>query len=150
MTGIPARGVPDLALVSDTGSTLHLADFRGRKNLVLVLMTAWSPAARELLRDLQNAAAEFATEEAVVLPIIKGSVSDARDIIHGEHLAFPVYADEGGLAFAAVDGDGSAAIVVADRYGEIFFSQRVPAGAMFPAADALLDWIRFIELQCPE
>jgi hypothetical protein len=47
-------------------------------------------------------------------------------------------------------GAAGGAVYVADRFGEIFAALPLGAGAPPPAPDALLEWLRFIELQCPE
>jgi hypothetical protein len=39
---------------------------------------------------------------------------------------------------------------VSDRYGEIFFAAHSGRGESLPSAAELLDWVRFINSQCPE
>ena len=42
------------------------------------------------------------------------------------------------------------AVIVADRWGEIAFSAHAPAAAGLPDADEILEWLRFVEMKCPE
>jgi hypothetical protein len=40
------------------------------------------------------------------------------------------------------------AICISDRYGEVYFSAFFADTA--PSADNVLEWLRYIEIQCPE
>jgi hypothetical protein len=63
----------------------------------------------------------------------------------GAKLPFPLvtYPDRG------IDGK-TPAIYVLDRYGEEYAAYRPDDLNEIPTADDLLEWLRFIELQCPE
>jgi hypothetical protein len=37
-----------------------------------------------------------------------------------------------------------------DRYGEVYAAYRLEGDTVPPTTEELLEWLRFIELQCPE
>lgn len=50
----------------------------------------------------------------------------------------------------AVDGMPSPGVAIADRWGEVYFVQGASRVADLPAVDELVDWIRYIQMECPE
>lgn len=52
---------------------------------------------------------------------------------------------------AATNGSVTAALVIADRYGQVYHSERIgrdhEAG---PSPEAVEEWLRFLSTQCPE
>ncbi len=115
----------DLPARTLDGSLAHASDFRGRRNIVLIFPAAREPA---LVQELRHHCEELREEEAVVL------------------LANPP--DEM-AAFYGVDG-GNPALYIADRYGEIYFAAHPRAAEPWPSTAEILDWLRFINAQCPE
>ena len=49
-----------------------------------------------------------------------------------------------------VAGIPSPGVVVADRWGEIYFIQGADHASGLPTADDLVEWVRFVQIQCPE
>jgi peroxiredoxin len=135
---------------------VRLSDFRGRRNLVVLLLSAEEGASsRRLLTDLAERYAEFVEEDAEILSVIRGPVDRAAWIRQRDNLPFPVLADEDGrvhraLGGHAAEGAGGAAVYVADRYGEVFYAHQAAEGQSLPTPEEILGWVRFIELQCPE
>lgn len=123
MTDTLSRGalLRDVAARTDDGREVHVSDFRGRRNIVLIFPGEGEEAS-SLIRGLGNNA-EVQSEEAVVLT---ASEATAR-------------------AFYSAP---SSAVFIADRYGEIFFSARHPDP--LPDAAEVLKWLEFINSQCPE
>jgi hypothetical protein len=50
----------------------------------------------------------------------------------------------------AVAGAPSPGIVIADRWGEIWHVQQAESNRDLPDADALIEWLRYVQMQCPE
>jgi hypothetical protein len=50
----------------------------------------------------------------------------------------------------AVSGIPSPGVVVADRWGEIYFIQATDRADSLPTAGDLIEWLRFVQVQCPE
>jgi hypothetical protein len=117
---LPMRGqeLPEIRGAASDGRTIHTSDLHGRKNIVAIFPGEQSS---DSIRELIRA------------------LSDRHDEIHDEE-AEVIVAEDTELHRAA--------ICIADRYGEVYFS------AFFsdtvPSADSVLEWLRFIEIQCPE
>ncbi len=128
-TTILERGMllRDLPARTLDGHAVHASDFRGRRNLVLIFPGA---AAEEspLINDFRQRASDLHEEEAVVL------IADAPPDIRSYYGAIQP------------SGKNEPALYITDRYGEIYYG--VHGGAL-PAAE-ILDWLRFINSQCPE
>ena len=91
-----------------------------RRNLVLVRLPAEpSEADARYLAALAARAAAFEASTAVVLV--------TRD---------------------PIDGIPGAGVVVADRWGEIFHVAHAADAASLPSADALIEWVDFVQRQC--
>jgi hypothetical protein len=41
-------------------------------------------------------------------------------------------------------------VVIADRWGEVYFVTGAAGAAGLPGPDALVEWLRFVQVQCPE
>lgn len=142
----------DFILFSMDGDRLRISDFRGRSNLVLIFCASGnSKETRNFLQEVSGLRSEFEGEEAQVLVIVL--MSDDQAELH-RNLPFPVLQDENGyaheLAGVAVNKrDFRPVIYVIDRYGEIrhICRQGVPSCAN---AGAILEWVRYINLECPE
>jgi peroxiredoxin len=121
----------DLPVHTFDGHSVSVSDFRGRRNFVLVF-----PGLRgeesSLLNELRQSAAELQEEEAIVL------IADAPDDARRHYGA------------ASPEGSRIAALYVADRYGEIYFAAHNGPGDSLPPAAEILEWLRFINAQCPE
>ncbi len=119
--GMMLRDLPAHTL---DGRAVQVYDFRGRRNLVLIFTGADREEA--LLSALRASAADLKEEEAAVL--IADPTGDLRRY------------------YGAVD---HSALYITDRYGEIFFVAQAPARAL-PGVKEILEWLRFINAQCPE
>ena len=128
----PRMLLRDIAATTLEGIAVHLSDFRGRRNLVLIFAGTDAEESR-LLQELRHTPAVLQEEESVVV-----TVADPDRAIRSWYGAL------------APDGTPAAALYVADRYGEIFFSAHPGRGRALPSAAEVLDWLRFINSQCPE
>ena len=57
--------------------------------------------------------------------------------------------DRGG-ALGARLGPGAAAVLIADEWGEIYLAVESGPAHDLPEAGEIVDWVRFIAIQCPE
>lgn len=122
----------DLTAPTLDGERVQLSDLRGRRNLVLIFAGTNGEEWR-LLSELREVRDDLREEEAVV-----AAVAD-RD---PESRAW--------YGALAADGTPRAALYVTDRYGEIYFAAHPERGQALPSAAEVLDWLRFINSQCPE
>ncbi len=152
---LPSKGhrLHDFELTSALGPVVRLSDYRGRSNLVLIF-TDDRTETRQLLVDMAGQYAQIKDEQAQVLAVLK-SRQQASGAKQELQLPYPVLADDDGRAHrraGAVDlqGHNSAAVYVTDRFGEVFGVYRTRDGQSLPTVAEILDWLEFVNSQCPE
>lgn len=151
----PREMIPDFTLASSDGMATRISDFRGRRNLVL--MFADDPASEawlELASALARRETDLIREEAEVLIVLRASVAEVAEIKTKEKLPFRVLADREGaihtLFGVGADAMRAPVIYLTDRFGEIVSIQPAAQALPLPAAREILDWLSFINSQCPE
>ncbi len=148
--------VPDFSLSSTSGRSIRISDYRNRSNLVLVFpLFARLPELQGLLHTLTELKAEFSEQEAQLLLVLPGSLEAAEGVKDAADFPFPILADEQSVSarFALsqdAEGQMTGVAYVVDRFGEIFNVSRTGEGDTVPAPEEVLDWLQFIEIQCPE
>ena len=145
--------LPGFTLPDIDGSLVSLESYRGRSNLVVVFA---ADKIRErpvttLLEELLVRTAELEFEVAQMLIVVTSP--DKAD--HGGPRGFPVLLDDGGRihrTVAATDTAGrpAPAVFVTDRFREIFAAYLPESGPGLPGAKDILEWLVFINIQCPE
>ncbi|MFA5514973.1 MAG: redoxin domain-containing protein [Desulfuromonadales bacterium] len=133
--------LPVFQLPEASGRVRDLGDFRGRRNLVLFFAHAAGcvPCERKL-RELESALAGLREEEAEVLAIMPGPPEEAR----APALSLPILIDSAALF------SPDAALLVCDRFGEIFAIYRAGEDHHLPSAEEIAEDLAFIGVQCPE
>ena len=148
------EALPGFMLPAIDGSSVSLESYRGRTNLVVVFAgdkMDESPVA-VLLKELVARREEFALEAAQALVAV---TSPPAAVPQRGRMAFPVLVDEGAnihRKMGATDAAGSPApaVFVTDRFREIFAAYLPGHGLALPGAKEILDWLVFINIQCPE
>ncbi len=98
------RQAPDFALPSQTGETVRLRDFRGKKNVVLYFYPKDdTPGCTREACDFRDALPELTRKDVVVLGVSKDGVASHEKFASKYELPFPLLSD--------AQGD------VAERYG---------------------------------
>lgn len=148
----PATGrlLQPFVLRAGEGRTIRLADYRQRSNVVLVLHHGVAcVACRAFLDALAGEAAGLSAEEAVVLAV--GPDRPEAHLAHegASRLPFPLLSDPDGQV-ARRERLPVPAVVVADRFGEIWAAWAAGPRHFFPSAAEIHDWLRFVEFQCRE
>lgn len=145
----PTERLPDLRLPSvPGGSPMPLVPPGGRGVPIIVAVHgAGCGACREYVRALVGAQAELAEWDARVLIVVPGSEDEAAPFAEG--LTFAVVADGERKLWARMGMEG-AAVVVADPWGEVRHRHVAGAAHDVPCAGELVDWARFVAIQCPE
>src|SRR5215471_11525233 len=116
------RMVPHFEITDIDGERVRYADLWQHRNLVYVNLDPLSLSdTRQYVRDLVARAPEFANADTALV------ISTER-----------------------VDGLPSPGVAIADRWGEVIAARELNAKASPPAVDELLEWITFVQEQCPE
>lgn len=157
------RMIPEVTLPAADGSEVSLESYHSRWNLVLVLEgdAAGAERVHRLVSSLARHPDELDEETARVLlvttspPAAAEGTGGAAGSSGTRRLPFPTLIDRGAKLhrrFGAVDASGTPvpAVVIADRFGEIFTTYRVPPGAKPPTRRDVVQWLVFINIQCPE
>ncbi len=153
----PDRGqrLRDFQLPAVSGGQVHLSEYWGRFNLILVFAAECAGAVVGLLSEIAHRYPKCVEEQAQVLVIFAGTKTEAEERLAPMQLPFPVLVDVDGSVHRTVcavepDGGPSPAVYVTDRYGEIFAVFPTPGRRTSPNVNDLLEWLEFINIQCPE
>lgn len=147
--------LPNLSLESVHGKTVRINDYRHRCNLIVAFTAdVDSAASTRLLPRLVEHDSDFDFEDARILAIVHGTPAEAAQLQQQHNLPFPILVDEDGGAHrtaAAWTADHPApSIYVLDRYGKIYAAYRASEETTLPTVDEIVEWLRFVNLQCPE
>lgn len=144
---------PDFVLPAADGGRVELETYRGRRNLVVVCAGAGPlpGTLARLLDELAKRGEEVASEAAQVITV----VTTAEAARNARRAGFPVVLDEAARLHARVGASDDAgrpapAVFVTDRFREIYATYVLTPGAPLPDARAVLGWLVFINIQCPE
>ncbi len=140
------RCLPDFEFVTIQGLRKRISDFKGRSNLVLVLADRHDDT---LLAAMALAHPEVRRHDGHVIAVLKGSSPEAL------RWPFDVVVDPAGtidrkLGSGDKLGEPGLAVYITDRWGEVFFVSRAKQDDPPPGVADLLDWLRFVDQQCPE
>ena len=113
--------MPMFTATNADGTLVRYDDIWQRKNLLLVSLPPDDPTAAAYATSLSVLELDLAAYDAVLL------VTTTR-----------------------VEGVPSPGVVVADRWGEVYYVQEADRAAGLPAPDELTDWLRFVRNECPE
>ncbi len=113
------------------------------------------PACRAYLTALAALAPQIAAEEAELVVVVHGQPATAAPLQTVVGAAGTVLFDPDGRVFrrwGAVDPAGQpvAALFVADRFGTLYARALAGPDHALPPAAEVVDWLRFINIQCPE
>ncbi len=154
--GSPAKGavIHDFQLPASQGKTILLSEYRGRRNMVLVL-AGESELADKLLCEVARHQPELNEDETLALAIVAGAPERAANLKRALHLNFEVLADMDARvhrSLGAEDRKGRIlpAVFITDRFGEVFAVFNPAQGASLPGFEEIHGWIDLINRQCPE
>ena len=153
---LPRKGLgfPGFELMSSAQHPMRLSDYRGRSSVVLIFMDD-QRVTTELLSAVAHCYNEVKHQEAEVIAVAKSSPEECARIKGRLKLPFVVLSDGDGRIHREVgasdeQGQAAAAAYVIDRYGEIFAIYRRRDGQALPTAAEILNWLEFVNSQCPE
>ncbi|HET9177292.1 MAG TPA: redoxin domain-containing protein [Terriglobia bacterium] len=148
--------VPEFTLLSTAGTWVRVSDYRGKRNLILIFCGAGNSASvRWVVRLVSELYAEFAAEEAEVFALVHGAGDEAEDLERSCNPLFPVLPDKERRAHELFGVRSSErhcfpAVCVIDRFGELRDVSRPAESQRSSFARDILEWVRYINLECPE
>lgn len=145
----PASGrrLASVALRTATGREVHLREFRQRHSLILFFhQGVGCPACRTFLQALSAQAPSYREAEAVVLAI---GPQPAEPLSIWDVDGLTLLSDAAGEA-ARRQGFEPPALVIADRFGDIWAGWEGGERHTMPDTATIADWLAFIDIQCPE
>jgi hypothetical protein len=114
--------IPHFTIRDRDGSTVDYGRIWQHQNLLLVLLDSRRPdTAATYVEHLQAHPADL-------------TAHDTACVVTGE----------------AVPGAPLPGVIIADRWGEIWHVHRADSNADLPRAEALVEWLRYVQMQCPE
>ncbi len=148
----PASGhhLHAFTLPDSTGQAVQLWQYLQRSNVVLFFHHGVSCAACEaFLQELTAQLDAYRQEETAVLAI--GPDEPAENWLQAARLGhpFPFLSDPAGGVIAQ-QGLPSPSLIIADRWGEIWAAWLGGTSHQLPSEQDILQWLSFIEAQCPE
>lgn len=147
----PTERLPDLRLPSaPDGAPVPLVPTGGRRvPVILAVHAAGCAECRAYAQALAAADAELREWNAHVVVVVPGGMDNAARFADGAGLPFPVVADAERKLWTRMGMEGAAA-VVADPWGEVKLRHVAGAAHDLPDLAELVDWARFVSMQCPE
>lgn len=103
------------------------------------------------MQSLAGAYQDVLYAEARVIAVAPLPLHDASALSSRLKLPFALLADEGMETTRRMLGsEHASALCVADRYGQAHYLAPARTAAALPPIKAALDWLDFIQVQCPE
>ena len=116
--------LPHFAVTTVDGSRVDYSQIWQRRNLVLVCL----PVEETTTGVVQSYVAALADR------VRELAEDDTEFVVTSESVA----------------GVPSPGVVVADRWGEIYFVAASPSAQNLPSRDEVLEWVRYVQHECPE
>ena len=122
MTIGPHDLMPMFSVASRAGGTrIDYHDVWQKENLVLVTLPEDDATAEAYAMSLVALEPEMASQDARVI-----------------------------VTATRIEGIPSPGVVVADRWGEVYYVQAANRAAELPGSDELMEWVRYVRNECPE
>jgi peroxiredoxin len=148
----PASGhrLHPFTLPEASGQPVQLWQYLQRSNVLLVLHHGRNCAACEaFLQTLAEHLETYRQEETVVLAIGPDEPAENQQMAARLGHPFPFLSDPAGRVVAQ-QGLVHPSLVIADRWGDIWAAWLGGAAHQFPSEQDIVQWLSFIEIQCPE
>lgn len=148
------ESLPEVTLINQNGQRVSLRELKRIKQAAIFFFHGGDCAVcREKLRGFAGAADRYAEIPAAVIAVSLDARTDLVGLARELKIEFTLAHDPGGKLighFAPADpqtGERTPCCVVADAFGEIFTVLR---GEDAVEQSEILNWMDFIDVQCPE
>ena len=146
----PQGATPLFYLPSTAGGKSGPASLRSKYNMVLAFVDATAEG-EAYLHSLSGVYRDIVYAQARVIAVVPLPLHSASALSSRLKLPFALLADEGmETTRRMLGGENASALCVADRFGQVHYLTPVCTAADLPPIKAALDWLDFIQVQCPE
>src|SRR5512135_2356598 len=148
----PASGhyLHAFALPDSTGQPVQLWQYLQRSNVVLFFHHGVNCAACEaFLQELAAHLDAYRQQEAAVIAIGLDEPAENQPLAARLGQPFPFLSDPAGRIIAQQEL-AIPSLIIADRWGEIWAAWLAGTSHQLPGEQDILQWLSFIEAQCPE
>lgn len=141
---------PLFYLPSTEGNQSGPAALRSKYNMVLAFVDD-TPGSTAYLQALAAVYPAILEARSRVIAVLSAPLDRASDLVAKLNLPFPLLADAGGSATQRmIGGERHTALCIADRFGQVYYLEIAPSSEALPSAHAALEWLAYIQIQCPE
>ena len=141
--------IPDFQLESADGKIVSPADYKERKNLVILFFNPRDSRDLEVLVELSRRYHTIADANAEVLGIASGPLNEFRMCAKYFNLPYPLLSDVRGEALCSYCVQG-VMVFVADRFGELRMQKEIREDNVDQILDEVESTLGLIEIECPE
>ncbi len=148
----PASGqhLHAFTLPDSTGHLVQLWQYLQRSNVLLFFHHGVNcPACEAFLQELAAQRDAYRQEETAVVALGPDEQASNRQQAARLGCPFPFLSDPAGRVIAQ-QGLTPPSLIIADRWGEIWAAWLGGTTHQFPSEQDILQWLSFIEAQCPE
>ncbi|MCW5981833.1 MAG: hypothetical protein KIT09_27355 [Bryobacteraceae bacterium] len=138
-----AEFLPDIELPATLGGTpVQVRGSGGKTSVLFAIHGVRCGDCQEYIDQLARIAGGFEVWDAQLLVLAPAPLEEAARL----RSFGTILADEDGRLAAS----GSAAVIVADRYGQIFHAASCGASHNLPSAREIEEWLKYLGTLCPE
>ncbi len=143
----------DFSLPDHQGNLINIWDFRQKYNLILLLIRSIEASSWQLyfdwLKDLSPYVHELKCKILLITPDI---FSFSKNILTPLFSQRVILLKDANLKVVStfLEENQTSGILVVDRYGEIWYQWTGHKEEHLPLPQDIIDWLDFIERQCPE
>jgi len=147
--------VPPFDLPSTTRKTISPWRYKQKKNLVIFFHHGGGCGfCRKKLVELAGIYNRLKDQEAEVLAVSLDSLEENGIVVRQLKLPFPMLSDPKGETveqYTSIEGNRLLpGVFITDRYGGLFRQEVKEEATDLLDADEIVEWLKFIESQCPE
>ncbi len=149
--------VPWFELISTQNKKISVWDYKQKRNLIILFFrNVESQSSQKYLLELNTGYKDFVELKTEIVAISSDYIESLKKFADKLDILFPMLSDENGEVinkYTYKDDSGKypmPSIFITDRFGALYYQTIAQDESELPDKNALLDWVDFIERQCPE
>lgn len=148
------RPVPIFELPSTLGRNIQSWEYKQRKNVVILFLCSDSDKNRKILQDFADNYDQYLSQNTEILAIITKDQEAINKLQVELALPFPILSDISGTVAdkytQIIDKCPLPSVFVTDKFGILYYQSTLEKEDEFFEQGKILEWLDFIEAQCPE